>query len=176
MSRYFSLFNTEAQYQAAKETLDYPNVSLIDTTGDLHYAKYIGKEVVDAPFGSILMVEIATNKLFYVENSDYNTTDYPVVDFEPIGVCIYDKESYGHDRAVFLSLKFVGDNLSGSYTTQYTGCNNASVKNIIPGVTGTDYIDTVYVNKELINVGTSQPTWKTDSSITRASDVIYFSR
>lgn len=108
MSRYFSLFQTEAQYQAAKDTLDYPNVSLIDTTGDLHYATYTGKEVYDAPFGSILMAEVATNKLFYIEDSaDYNLTDYPFADYKPIAVCIYDKASNANNEAVFMSLQWV---------------------------------------------------------------------
>ena len=108
MSKHFSIFQTDSQYQAAKDNLDYPNVSLIDTTGDLHYAKYTGKEVVNAPFGSILMADVANNKLFYIEESaDYNLTDYPAAQFEPIGVCIRDKESDEGGRAVFISMKYM---------------------------------------------------------------------
>ena len=108
MSKHFSLFQTEAQWQAAQDTLDYPNVSLIDTTGALHYATYTGKEVADAPFGSILMADVATNKLFYIEDSaDYNLTDYPFADYKPIAVCIYDKESNANNEAVFMSVQWV---------------------------------------------------------------------
>jgi len=95
MSKYLSVFQTESQYNAAAESLDYPHVSLIGTTGDLHYATYVGrKEVANAPFGSILMAEVATNELFYIEDSaEYNLTDYPFDDFKPIAFCIFDKAS-----------------------------------------------------------------------------------
>ena len=177
MSKYLTIFNTESQWQAAQDTLDYPNVSLIDTTGDLHYTTYPGKEVADAPFGSILMAEVSTNKLFYIEDSaDYNLTDYPAEQFEPIGVCIYDKESHGH-YPVFMSVKFVGvSNLSGSYSKLYTGSTYATISDTIPEITQDVYIDTRYANSLMINVGTSQPNWKTENTISVESDTIYQSR
>ena len=177
MSKYLTIFSTEGQYQAAKETLDYPNVSLIDTTGDLHYTTYPGKEVADAPFGSILMAEVATNKLFYIEDSAYyNLTDYPAEQFEPIGVCIYDKESHGH-YPVFISVKYAGvENILGSYKTIYTGSTYATISDTIPEITKDVYIDTRYANSLMINVGTSQPDWKTANAIYSKSDTIYHSR
>lgn len=108
MSKHFSLFRTEAQFTAAAETLEYPHVSLIDTTGDLHYSTYTGQEVANAPLGSILMAEVSTNKLFYIEDSaDYNLTDYPFADYKPIAVCIYDKASNANNEAVFMSVQWV---------------------------------------------------------------------
>ena len=107
MSKYLTIFNTESQWQAAQDSLDYPNVSLIDETGELHYSKYTGQNVVDAPFGSILMYDVATNKLFYIEDSaNYNLTDYPFADYKPIAVCIYDKANNVNNEAVFMSVQW----------------------------------------------------------------------
>lgn len=106
MSKHFSIFSTEAQYDAAKDSLDYPHVSLIDTTGDLHYCTYIGQKVIDAPFGSILMGEVSTDELFYIDNSEYNLTDYPLESYKPIAVCIYDRVSNANDQAVFLAVQW----------------------------------------------------------------------
>ena len=39
MKNYISSFDTTAEYQAAKETLDKPHVSLIQDTGKVYYDK-----------------------------------------------------------------------------------------------------------------------------------------
>lgn len=142
MSKYFSLFQTESQYQTAKDTLDYPNVSLIDTTGDLHYATYPGQAVANAPFGSILMAEVATNKLFYLENSaDYNLTDFPFASYKPIAVCIYDKASNANNEAVFMSLQWMDYTALGSgkpsYKNMSWGFNNVDLSTKVPGIRDT---------------------------------------
>lgn len=152
MSKYFSLFNTEAQYEAAKDTLDYPNVSLIDTTGDLHYAKYIAPKVADAPFKNILM-EDTTGALFHINPDNYNLTDYPLESCVPIAVCIFDRESRNDGKAVFLSVRYMspstpetGSNVS---TSLYWGDNTK-----YSGVTGINQKTTtgVYTSK-MINDG-----------------------
>lgn len=124
MSKHFSIFATESQWQAAQDTLDYPNVTLIDTTGNLHYAVYRGKEVANAPFNSILMAEVATNKLFYIEDyTTYNLTDYPLADFKPIGVCIFPKELNNNNNAVFIGLKYIKC-INATKTDCYTTSDN----------------------------------------------------
>ena len=170
MSKYFSLFNTEAQYQAAKDTLDYPNVSLIDTTGDLHYSKYVGQEVADAPFGSILMADVATDKLFYIDNSEYNLTDYPFADFKPIAVCIYDKASNANNEAVFMSVQWMdytdlGHGKPSNDKRNWWGFNNVNLSATVPGIRdkGTQHISSLVINtamRPLVTVdysGTSIP-------------------
>ena len=102
MSKYLTIFNTEAQWQAAQDTLDYPNVSLIDTTGELHYTTYPGQEVNDAAFGDILICDLSTKKHFYVSPDDYSDAEYKNSQFWPIGVCIYDKASNPENRTIFL--------------------------------------------------------------------------
>lgn len=155
MSKYFSLFQTESQYQAAKDNLDYPNVSLIDTTGDLHYATYTGKEVVNAPFGSILMAEVATNKLFYILDSEYNLTDYPLEAYKPIAVCIYDKASNANDQAVFMAVQWanrttLGTPSSSGYNMHY-GFNNVDLSAKVSGITdtGTNHVSSITINNAM---------------------------
>lgn len=104
MSKYLSVFQTESQYNAAADSLDYPHVSLIDTTGDLKYATYPGKDIANADFGDIIMADVATNKLFNIKDSEYNLTDYPLADYKPIAVCIYDKASNANNEAVFMAV------------------------------------------------------------------------
>lgn len=156
MSKYFSIFQTEAQYQAAKDTLDYPNVSLIDTTGDLHYATYTGKEVADAPFGSILMAEVATNNLFYIADSaDYNLTDYPLESYKPIAVCIYDKASNANNESVFMSLQWMNYTVLGQGKPLYKGMswgfNNVDLSATVSGIrdTGTNHISSRVINSAM---------------------------
>lgn len=153
MSKYLTIFNTEAQWQAAQNTLDYPNVSLIDTTGDLHYSKYVGQEVANAPFGSILMANVATNKLFYIEDSaDYNLTDYPLADYKPIAVCIYDKESNANNEAVFMSVQWVDYTALGqgkpSIKVMSWGFNGVDLSAKVPGIRDTD---TNHISSKVIN-------------------------
>ena len=153
MSKYLTIFNTEAQWQAAQDTLDYPNVSLIDTTGDLHYSTYPGKEVANAPFGSILMADVATNKLFYIEDSaDYNLTDYPFADYKPIAVCIFDKESNANNQAVFMSVqwadyRYLGTPQASSQTMSW-GFYNVDLSSKVTGIrdTGTNHISSISIN------------------------------
>lgn len=156
MSKYLTIFNTEAQWQAAQDTLDYPNVSLIDTTGDLHYSTYTGKEVANAPFGSILMAEVATNKLFYISESEYNLTDYPIADFDPIGICIYDKASNPNNQAVFMSIKWMSDysgnlqtNRKESITDEKTVVKSLSSDNLT--VLSNKNYNSIYLNNYILS-------------------------
>lgn len=152
MSKYLTIFNTEAQWQAAQDTLDYPNVSLIDTTGDLHYTIYPGQDVVNAPFGSILMADVATNKLFYILNSEYNLTDYPFADFKPIAVCIYDKESNANNETVFMAVQWADYTKLGqgkpSSKSMSWGFNGVDLSAKVPGIRdkGTNHISSRVIN------------------------------
>jgi len=162
MSKYLTIFNTEAQWQAAQDTLDYPNVSLIDTTGDLHYSKYIGQEVANAPFGSILMANVATNKLFYIEDSaDYNLTDYPLESYKPIAVCIYDKASNANNETVFMSVQWMdrshlGQGSASRVNATGWGFNGTGVYNTFPNITynATNYTTSRIINSEMKTIVT----------------------
>jgi hypothetical protein len=153
MSKYFSLFQTEAQWQAAQDSLDYPNVSLIDTTGDVHYSTYLAPKVADAPFGNILMEEKSSGALFHIEPSTYNLTDYPLEQFEPIAVCIYDRASRPDNLAVFLSVKYMSptspETGADSTYSAYWGDNTKFSE--VPGINSLDTTG-LYTSK-MINDG-----------------------
>ncbi len=159
MSKHFSIYATESQFIADATNLDYPHVSLIDTTGELKYATYTGKDVADAPFGSILMAEVATNKLFYIESAEYNLTDYPIADYKPIAVCIYDKASNANNEAVFMSVQWMDYTALGqgkpSDKNMSWGFSNVNLSQEVSGIrdTGANHISSKVINeamKELV--------------------------
>lgn len=156
MSKHFSIYQTENQFIADATNRDYPHVSLIDTTGELKYATYNGKEVADAPFGSILMAEVATNKLFYIEDSaDYNLTEYPIADYKPIAVCIYDKASNANNQTVFMSVQWMDYTALGqgkpSYKKMGWGFNNVDLSQKVSGIrdTGANHISSKVINEAM---------------------------
>ena len=122
MSKHFSIFTTESQYQAVKDTLDYPNVSLIETSGDIKYSIFLKKTLYNAPFGSLIVADVNdNNNLFWLEKDDYNLTDYPLSDYKPIAICVKTSEEATHKNAVFMSL-YPASNISPYYknpATQY---------------------------------------------------------
>lgn len=105
MSKHFSIFQTEAQFNAAAESLDYPHVSLIETTGELKYFKFEKKELYNAPLFSIVLADLNNNNnLFWLTKDDYNTTEYPAASYMPIAICIKTSAEANHKNAVFMSL------------------------------------------------------------------------
>lgn len=155
MSKYLGKFMTEAQYTEGLSSLDFPNVSLVEQTGKVHYSVAIGpKKIWDAAFGDILFYDVDGDTLINLPDEEYNTTDFPKNKFEPIGVCIYDKASYEGNNAVFMSLKWmkVLSPVSGSTTGDLMcmfGFNNVDLSSSIPGINSTSYIDTKFLNNEL---------------------------
>lgn len=107
MSKHFSLFQAESQFTAAAETLEFPHVSLIETTGELKFLKFEKQELYDAPFGSIIMAVVESEELFYIRDyNDYNLTDYPLAEFKPIAICIYDHASREDNTTVLMSVQW----------------------------------------------------------------------
>lgn len=156
MSKHFSLFQTDAQFDAASATLDYPHVSLIDTTGELKYSsKFVGKDIIDADFGDIIMAEVSTNKLFNIKDSNYNLTEYPLESYKPIAVCIYDKASNANNQAVFMAVQWA-DNITlgtpkASGRSMHYGFNNVDLSNSVTGIrdTGTNHISSIDINTSM---------------------------
>ena len=118
-SRYFGLFQTEAQYEAGITSMDFPNVSLVEQTGNVHYSVAVGpKELWDADFGDIIIA--SSDFMTYIKPETYNLNDYPLSSFEPIAVCIYDRASRNDNKAVLMSTKLA------AYTTPFKGVGNPS--------------------------------------------------
>ncbi len=152
MSKHFGKFATEAQYTAGLSSLDFPNVSLVEQTGNIHYSVAVGpKQIWDAAFGDILFYDVDGDTLITFSDEEYNTTDYPVAKFEPIGVCIYDKASYEGNNAVFMSLKWMDCNNpnTGNYQKQGTRLGNPNVN--FKTTLSTDFGSQQYVDTKNLN-------------------------
>jgi len=176
MSKYFSLFQTEAQYQAAKDTLDYPNVSLIDTTGDLHYSTYNGIEVSNANFGDLLICDLQSNSLLNLSEDSYNTTDYPVNEYTPIGICIFDKKSNVGNECVFMSLipcdyehPGIADVNWRNSKKIYWG-NELDLTSIVPNINSDTHISTKDLNDAMKNVVTADWSGATIENSTKSGN------
>lgn len=117
MSKYLSTFTSEAQWQAAVPTLDYPHVSLINSTGDVKYLKTQGyKDILSANFGDIIVENISESKMYAVEKTQYSLTDFPLESFVPIAVCIQDFATSTDYRAVYLSTNYANTHFNSSST------------------------------------------------------------
>lgn len=114
MSKHFSIFQTESQFNAAAATLDFPHVSLIDTTGELKYAVYNGKSIADADYGDIVIASVTDNSMINIKPSEYNLTEYPLANYKPIAVCIFPASAHSAGNAVFLSVQYSTETGSGA--------------------------------------------------------------
>lgn len=112
MAKYIKEFNTYADYSAA--TLNYPNVSLIKTTGKLYYNNvYAG-----ASFGDILMYDVANQKLITTIGGNWDTTMYPIASYVPIAINVYPASKTPDNKSRYLSIKWVSTgSTTGSTTT-----------------------------------------------------------
>ena len=113
MAKYLTEFNTYAEYQAA--TLNLPNVSLIKSTGKVYYKNIFA----GASLGDILMWDNVNNKLVTTIGGNWNTTMYPIAQYEPIAINIYPADQTSDGKSRWLSLKWVDkNNSSGNYNVQ----------------------------------------------------------
>lgn len=114
MSKYLKVFETLANRNSALPTVDFPNVSLIDSTGELKYARLDGNaKIIDSAFGDIIMCEESTGLLFNIKPADYELTDYPSADYKPIAVCICPRSARSDGYAVFMAVKWANPSYPG---------------------------------------------------------------
>ena len=111
-NKYLTSFNTLAEYEAA--SLELPNVSLIKSTGEIKYKNiYAG-----AVFGDILMYDVANQKLVSTIDAEWNTTIYPIADYEPIAINIYPASQTSDRKGRWMSLKWLSNtSATGSATS-----------------------------------------------------------
>lgn len=84
-----------------------PNEVTIMFGNDYHFSNegyYHGPEYSSANFGDILFFEFATEHLYI--DSTYDVTKYPIADYEPIAVCIFDAASHKDGLSVWMSVKW----------------------------------------------------------------------
>lgn len=138
-NKYLTSFNTLAEYEAA--SLELPNVSLIKSTGEIKYKNiYAG-----AVLGDILMYDVAKQKLVSTIGGEWNTTMYPIAEYEPIAINIYPASQTSDGKGRWMSLKWLsntsatgsassvslkwgnsGDNLTSKDQTLFNGRENTN--------------------------------------------------
>lgn len=100
MSKYITHFQTEAEYQTALQTLDLPNVSLVDELGEVHYHRAL----YGAHAGDICLYDVAEGQKIVVTTADWNLTTYPTASYPIIGVVVADESPEG---CYLISTKFI---------------------------------------------------------------------
>lgn len=113
-NKYLTSFNTLAEYEEA--SLELPNVSLIKSTGEIKYKNiYAG-----AVLGDILMYDVANQKLVSTIGGEWNTTLYPIADYEPIAINIYPASQTSDGKGRWMSLKWLSNtSATGSASNVY---------------------------------------------------------
>lgn len=169
MAKYLTEFNTYAEYQAA--TLNLPNVSLIKSTGKVYYKNIFA----GATLGDILMWDNVNNKLVTTFGGNWDSTTYPIAQYEPIAINIYPSSQASDGKSRYMALRWLdstnntgnkdatnmkwGLQVSNTSTDQ-TALNGRENTNIILNISGfeTDYIIFKAAN-EFITSGTSAGDW-----------------
>lgn len=178
MAKYLTEFNTYADYQAA--TLNLPNVSLIKSTGKVYYKNIFA----GASLGDILMWDNVNSKLVTTIGGNWDSTTYPIAQYEPIAINVYPADQASDGKSRFMALKWASNvsatgsasivNLRwGSYSTtagDFTStdqtalngrANTDKVVAIMPGTSGNtkpEFPIFYAVNKFYTN-GTSAGDW-----------------
>lgn len=103
MAKYLTEFNTYAEYQAA--TLSLPNVSLIKSTGKVYYKNIFA----GASLGDILMWDNVNNKLVTTFGGNWDSTTYPIAQYEPIAINIYPANQASDGKSRYMALKWASN-------------------------------------------------------------------
>lgn len=111
MAKYLTEFNTYAEYSAA--TLSYPNVSLIKSTGKVYYKNLFA----GASLGDILMWDNVNSKLVTTFNGNWDSTTYPISQYEPIAINVYPADQASDGKSRYMSLKFMTNTSNSGSTT-----------------------------------------------------------
>lgn len=114
MAKYLTEFNTYAEYQAA--TLNLPNVSLIKSTGNVYYKNLFA----GASLGDILMWDNVNNKLVTTFGGNWDSTTYPIAQYEPIAINVYPASQASDGKSRYMALKWAS-NTSDTGSTSYVG-------------------------------------------------------
>lgn len=112
MAKYLTEFNTYAEYQAA--VLNLPNVSLIKSTGKVYYKNIFA----GASLGDILMWDNVNNKLVTTFVGNWDSTTYPIAQYEPIAINVYPASQASDGKSRYMALRWAS-NTSDTGSTSY---------------------------------------------------------
>lgn len=103
MANYLTSFDTYAAYTAA--TVDLPNVSLIKVDGSVYYKNLFA----GASLGDILMWDVANQKLITTYGGNWDSTTYPIAEYEPIAINIYPANQASDGKSRYMALKWASN-------------------------------------------------------------------
>ena len=115
MANYLTSLDTYAAYTAATN-LDLPNVSLIKSTGKVYYKNIFA----GASLGDILMWDNVNNKLVTTFGGNWDSTTYPIAQYEPIAINVYPASQASDGKSRFMALKWAS-NTSDTGSTSHVG-------------------------------------------------------
>lgn len=119
MANYLTSFDTYAEYSAA--TLNLPNVSLIKNTGEVYYKNIFA----GASLGDILMWDNVNNKLVTTFGGYWDSTTYPIAQYEPIAINVYPASQASDGKSRWMALKWASNTSdTGSTSNVYTKWGN----------------------------------------------------
>lgn len=104
MANYLTTFNTLAEYQAATN-LDLPNVSLVLADGSVYYKNLFAGDSL----GDILMWDVTNQKLVTTNRGAWDTTTYPIAQYEPIAINIYPAAKASDGKSRYMALKWASN-------------------------------------------------------------------
>ena len=131
MAKYLTKFNTYAEYQAA--TLSLPNVSLIKSTGKVYYKNIFA----GASLGDILMWDNVNNKLVTTIGGNWDSTTYPIAQYEPIAINVYPADQASDGKSRYMALRWAS-NTSDTGSTSNVNLVWGSYSTTAGDITSTD--------------------------------------
>lgn len=111
MANYLTSFDTYAQYSAA--TVDLPNVSLIKADGSIYYKNLFA----GASLGDILMWDVANQKLITTYGGNWDSTTYPIAQYEPIAINIYPASQASDGKSRYMAFKWASNSSATGSTS-----------------------------------------------------------
>lgn len=172
MAKYIGKFADIAALQTAVEqdSISRPFVALTEDNDKVVY----GPKLDLAKVGDIAVYGVAEDQIYYIKQSNYNTTDYPTADYVPIGVVCADQKqniaTFQNEEVRVMALKWL-DN-----TSLTSGSNS---KKIFHGVQDASHhphrISTAMAKSDIngqsysqfyLDRKTTQPDWKTAETLT----------
>lgn len=127
MANYLTSFDTYAEYSAA--TLNLPNVSLIKNTGEVYYKNIFA----GASLGDILMWDNVNNKLVTTFGGYWDSTTYPIAQYEPIAINVYPASQASDGKSRWMALKWASNTSatgSATYVNLRWGPNSTTAGDI----------------------------------------------
>lgn len=175
MAKYIGTYENQAAVEAAIQggTLNLPFVAY--TTGNTKQVFY-GSALDLAVIGDIIVYKTADQSIRFIHQTDYNTTDYPVADYTPIGIAGGNQTvtlSTSNLTIPILGLNWLSKSAPDSGVTSPQDIDWGDTTFDIPELTNYDSADAAKADmdgktntEKVLVYATGQTDWQTASAIT----------